>query len=122
MSSPTFRDYVAYFFLGYKLEGMNQTLLAVLRGLQYVIVSALAIIVFNIYDAIVKGTFAFTWEAWQQYLLPAVIFIVGTLNELLRKYLNPSVSLKTVQVADINTPRSIPQPGERVLPEQPPEH
>jgi hypothetical protein len=96
-NSASFLDYVGYFFQGYKTDQMNQGVLAVLRGFHYVIVAFLAIVLQQVYDAVVHGTFdAFSWAAWQSYLLPGFILVLGIANEALRKYLNPSVSIKAV--------------------------
>lgn len=89
-------DYVKYFFFGYKIEGMNQTVLSVLRAIQYGVIVIIAAFAQNIYDNFAKGNYALDLATLQGYIMPGVVLVLGFLNELLRKYLNPSVSLKTL--------------------------
>jgi len=108
-NSVTFMDYIGYFFTGYKTESMNQATLTVLRSLHYVIIAFLAITVQQIYDAATHGTFdLFNWQAWQSYVTPGAVLVLGLLNEALRKGLNPSVSLK--ELPSSQAPRHFDSP------------
>ena len=104
-------DYVNYFFTSTRKEGMNAFALSILKSLQYVIVAFLAIVVQQIYDSASKGQFdLFNWQAWQSYLTPAFIFLLGFVNEILRKGLNPAVSTKFVQAPVVESSSPPQQP------------
>lgn len=96
-SMATLGDYVRYFFTGYKTDAMAPGILAVLAAIRNTLLTCLAIVFLNVYDAIQHGTFdLWNWAQWQEYLLPAFMFLLSLLNEWFRKHAYPAVSIQNI--------------------------
>lgn len=109
----SFTDYVRYFFSGYKTESMSPAVLAFLAAIRNTLLTSLALVIINVYDAIAKGNFdIWNWEAWQSYLLPALMFLLSLAVEWARKHINPSVSLSALPQSQQQTrPAEMPPRG-----------
>lgn len=118
-----FYEYVKYFFTGYKTDSMSAGILAFLAAVRNTLLTVLAIIFVNVYDAISKGTFdLWNWAAWQAYLLPAFMFLLSLINEWFRKHAYPAVSISSLALRQPVTPQgSLPSVSIRQNPMPPPE-
>lgn len=122
MPTVTFSDYMRYFFTGYQVEGMSPSFLALLKTLQYIILVLVGSIVQKLYDGAVGGDFALNFGTFQGYIMPGVVVVLGFINELLRKALNPQASLAAIALATRRGARQSSPPHSAGMQEQPPPH
>ena len=121
----TWVDYVKYLFTSAKKDGMSAFWLSILKAVQYVAVGFLAIVCQQVFDSLNKGTFElFNWAAWQSYMLPGFIFVVGFLNEIFRKASNPAISTKFLSTVPPTAGSTSPpyQPNVAIRTVEPPEN
>lgn len=106
--SATFLDYVGYFFVGYKTEQMDQNILAFLRGIHYVLGAFVAAVASSVIYSVSHGKDIWDLATWQAGAAAGILYVLGVGYELLRKKLNPSVSLKTLPESTPEVPAAPP--------------
>src|SRR6266576_1444974 len=97
--SATAKDYIRYFFTGYKTPVMSPSIMAFLKTVQVGILIIIGSLLQGLVNQFSKGDYSLNFATLQGYVMPGVLLVLVFVLEAVRKITNPGMSLKAIQTA-----------------------